>query len=103
MPGQVDVTTDELQTILEYGVEDFICTKARVETLIVELLRERVRADEAEQLVALAKSELEMVKAKMRPLSSHAPGKPEYKDGIRYHNPPPTTTGADGFQMPIIE
>jgi hypothetical protein len=102
MSGPLDLNTEELRTILEYGVEDYICTKVRVTALIGELLRERVRADDAERAVALAKSELEMIKARSKPMSAHAPKKPEYKDGIRYHNPPPSTTGADGFQSPIV-
>ena len=102
MSGPMDVSTTELKTILKWGVEDYICTKERVDALIEELLRERARADAAEQQVMLIKSELEMAKARVKPMQAHAPKKPEYKDGVRYANPPNTTTGADGFQSPII-
>jgi hypothetical protein len=102
MPGPLDLNTEELKTILEWGVEDYICSKERVTALIAEVLRERERADEAERSLLRLKSELEMAKAKVQPMQAHAPKKPEYKDGVRYANPPSTSTGADGFPSPII-
>lgn len=103
MSGSMDVSTTELETILKWGDWTCLTCKPRIVSLIAELLRERERADEAVRQVALAKSELEMIRARAKPMQAHAPEKPVYKDGVRYHTPPPTTTGADGFQMPIIE
>lgn len=102
MPGPIDLNTEELKTILGCGVKDYICSKATVTALIKEVLRERLRADDSEQAMVLAKSEIEMIRARVKPMQAHAPKKPEYKDGVRYHAPPPTTTGPDGFQSPII-
>ena len=98
----LDLSTIELKTILEFGVDDFFCTKKRVTALITEVLRERERADEAERGVALAKSELEMERARVKTIQAAAPAKPTYVDGVRHADPPRTTTGADGFQRPII-
>jgi len=102
MTGPIDLSTTELKTILKWGDKDYIFTKERVDALIEEILRERERANEAERQIMLIKSELEMAKAKVKPMAAYAPKKPEYKDGVRQANPPQTTTGADGFQSPII-
>lgn len=97
MPGPNDVSTSELKLILQYGVNDVVCHPERVTALIEELLRERERADEAVRAYALMRSEMEMVKARSRPMSAHSPDKPEYKDGVRQWKPRQPPPGPDGF------
>lgn len=50
MSEAIDISTKALENILQWGVEDYICTKPRVEALIRAVLTAR---EESERLGAL--------------------------------------------------
>ncbi len=93
MSGPTDLSTAELKRILEWGIEDYACTKARVEALIKEVLRERERADGAEQKFYKMMSDLEIRRAQQGGTQNN----PRYSDGIRYASDTPRPLGPDGF------
>lgn len=90
----IDTSTGYLKRWLEWGIEPHQCHPKVVKALIEELLRERDRAIETEQKFAKMMSDMEIRNAKSR---GQEPGKPAYKDGIRYSSPPQRPLGPDGF------
>lgn len=45
MGDEIDVSTEMLQKILQWGVEDYLCTKPRVEALVKAVLEARAEVD----------------------------------------------------------
>lgn len=51
MEEAIDNSTETLQKILQWGVEDYVCTKQRVESLIRSLLEARAENDRLGELL----------------------------------------------------
>jgi len=112
-PEKYDFTTpDMIRSILTPGVkmnlditgaQDAITQLAQAlqesrkitDAVVVELRAEREKLAELEQQHQTAMSNMEMRMSRMQ-----GPPKSEYRDGLRYQNPPePPLMGADGFPL----
>lgn len=93
MSGPFDTSTSELKRLLEWGVEDFHCTKERVTALIQAVIAAREECIATEQRYTKILSDMEIKRAK----TNQTTAKPKLQDGIRYASPEQRPLGPDGF------
>lgn len=92
--SELDLSTPELKRLVEWGIQDFHCTKERVAALIQAVLDERQRVADIEHKYTKILSDMEIRRAKAG--QATAP-KPKLQDGVRYSSPPQRPIGPDGF------